>query len=77
VFGRVTKKHYTCGLRTGHDFKLHDIYLVEEQGFMPEYFNYTFKCTDCSFKYTTKWGHLTNTEKDIVNNTIGPECKKT
>jgi hypothetical protein len=35
MFGRVTKKHYTCGLRTGHDFKLHDIYLVEEQGLCP------------------------------------------
>jgi hypothetical protein len=77
MFGRLTKKQYTCGLRTGHNFKLCNIYLVEEQGFTPEYFNYTFKCTHCSFKYNTKWGHLTDDEKEIINNTIGPICKKT
>jgi len=76
MFGIVTKKQYTCGLRGGHNYVLAKVKRIEDI-FTDYYLSYTFLCRDCGFSYTTGFHVLTDTEKEIINKAIGPECKKT
>ncbi len=73
MFG-ISKKHYECGLRTGHDFGWYERKYVEEA--FESCFKYTFKCLNCGYTYTVRDYALNSTEKASIANYVNFDlCK--
>lgn len=75
MFG-ISERHYNCGLRTGHDFLLHERVFVDRS--FDSTYKYSFKCQRCGYTYVVFEYRLNTTEKALIANDVNFKlCKGT